>query len=226
MYTVAEIKMKNKALTILLDSGSIAFFMLFPHLVPLPFYSYTVICLLAMWFLLKKKGKTFTDIGLSKEGLNLKAVVIGIASAMVWISFMQIIYIPIIRNLFVVPEYTEYNFIRGSLQKLIAIISAAFLVGGFYEEIIFRGYIQAIFEKTIFKGSRTIWSILSTGILFGLYHWQQDIYAIMAAIFGGIFWGILYKKFDNNLWVVIISHSIFDSITLVLIYTGKFGHLV
>lgn len=85
----------------------------------------------------EKKGKTFTDIGLSKKGLNLKAVVIGIASALVWISFMQVIYIPIIRNLFVVPEYTEYNFIRGSLQKLIAIISAAFLVGGFYEEIIF-----------------------------------------------------------------------------------------
>lgn len=218
--------MKNKTLTILFDSGSIAFFMLFPHLVPLPFYSYAVICLLVMWFLLKKKGKTFTDIGLSKQGLHLKATIIGIASALIWISFMQLIYIPVIKNLFIVPEYTEYNFIRGSLQKLIAIIFAACLVGGFYEEIIFRGYIQAIFEKTIFKSSRKAWSILSTGILFGFYHWQQDIYGIIAAIFGGWFWGILYKKFGGNLWIAILSHALFDSITLVLIYTGKFGHLL
>lgn len=57
-------KMKNNALNKLTDAGGIVFLVLFPHLVPLPLYSYSIVCLLMIWFLLRKKGRTFRDIGL------------------------------------------------------------------------------------------------------------------------------------------------------------------
>jgi len=104
-------------------------------------------------------------------------------------------------------------------------ISAAWLIGGFYEEIVFRGYIQSLFEKWIPKRSGIPWSIVITALLFGIYHWQQDIFGIIAAMLGGLYWGFLYRKYNNNLWIVILSHALFDTITLLLIYTGVFGNL-
>lgn len=216
--------MENKALLLFRDIGIIAFLILFPHFVPLPFYSYSVVCLLLIWFLLRKEAKTFHDLGLSKNGLTIKAVLIGIVSALIWVGFMQFIYIPTIKYFFVVPDYTEYNFIKESPSKLIIIIVAAWLIGGFYEEITFRGYIQSLLDKRLTKNSM-LWSVIITSILFGLYHWQQDVFGMVAAVLGGFFWAILFKKFDNNLWIPILSHATFDTITLILIYTDKFGNL-
>lgn len=218
--------MTNKALRIVQDVGAIAFLITFPHFVPLPFYLYVIVCFLVVWLLLRKDGKTFRSIGLSKNGFTAKAVLIGIASALLWVGFMQFIYIPVIKHLFVVPDYTEYDFIKGNISKLLMIITAAWLIGGFYEEVVFRGYIQNVFEKRFFKGSAVIWSTIVTSVLFGLYHWQQDIFGMIAAVLGGVFWGSLYTKFDNNLWIPIISHAIFDTMTLLLIYFGGFGNLI
>jgi len=217
--------MKNKAIQITQDVGAIAFLLLFPHFVPLPFYSYAIVCFIVIWFLLRKAGSTFRNIGLAKKGFTAKAVLIGITSALIWVGFMQLVYIPVIKHLFVVPDYTEYNFIRSGISKLIMTMVAAWLIGGFYEEVVFRGYIQNLLEKRFFAGSTILWSIIVTSILFGLYHWQQDIFGVIAAVLGGLFWGILYKKFDSNLWVPILSHAIFDTVTLMLIYTNNLGNL-
>lgn len=217
--------MKIKVAPILKDVGIIAFLILFPHFVPLPFYSYAVVCLVLIWVLLCKEGKTFYNIGLAKNGITPKAVLIAIISALTWAVFMQFIYIPVIKRLFIVPDYTEYNFVRKSIATLLMTGAAAWLIGGFYEEIVFRGYIQFVLEKKVFKSWGIFLSITVTSILFGLYHWQQDIFGVIAAVLGGLFWGILYKKSDNNLWIPILSHAIFDTITLVLIYMDKFGRL-
>lgn len=78
-------------------------------------------------------------------------------------------------------------------------ILAALIIGGFYEEIVFRGYIQNVLEKRIFKRYSPIFNVLITSLLFGLYHLQQDIFGIIAAVMGGIYWSILFKKY-GNLW--------------------------
>jgi len=218
--------MKRKAFSIIQDIGFILFLVVFPHAVPLPFYSYAVICFLAIFLVLRRKGRTLRDLGLDKKNLSSRAILIGILSALAWVIFMQIIYIPVIKHLFNVPDYTEYNFIRSSIERLIMTIFAAWIIGGFYEEVVFRGYIQNILEKRLFKGMGHWLPMVITSILFGLYHLQQDIFAVIAACLGGLYWSILYKKGNNNLWVSIISHALFDMITLILIYTGKFGNLI
>jgi len=221
----ANYLLQNKTIRILKDLGIIAFLVLFPHFFPLPFYTYTVVCFLLVWMLLRKEGKTFKNIGLTKGGITVKAVVIAIVSAVAWVVLMQLIYIPIIKHLFSVPDYTEYNFITKSVPTLLITIAAAWLIGGFYEEVLFRGYMPYLLEKRLFKSSGLLPSVMATGLLFGLYHWQQGAFGIIAAALGGIFWGILYKKTGNNLWIPIFSHALFDTITLALIYSGTFGNL-
>lgn len=202
--------------------GFILFLLIFPHLVPLPFYSYAAVCFVANYFMLRRDGKSFRDIGLKKEKITLRAILLGFISAVAWVAFMQFFYIPGIKFIFHVPDYTEYNFIRSSLTRLLMTLVAAVLIGGFYEEVAFRGYIQNVLEQKILKKYSPLVSMFMTSLLFGLYHIQQDVFAIFAAFLGGLYWAILYRKFDN-LCIPIFSHALFDSITLILIYKGAFG---
>lgn len=205
---------------VIIDLGITLFLILFPHFIPLPFYSYTLVCLLIIYIFLKRKSKTFRDIGLKKNGISLKTIFIGISSALLWMAFMRWGFAPIISALFTVPDYTEYDFIKNNISNLMITIVAAWLVGGFYEEIAFRGIIGSALEKYF----KPLWvSVFISSMLFGIYHWQQGIFGIVAATLGGLYWSFIYLYFGRNLWNSILSHALFDTITLILIYLGLFG---
>lgn len=201
----------------------ILFVIVFPHYVPLPFYSYAIVCLGVLYFILRKNNKTFRELGLRKNGISAKAILVGVFSALVWVAFMRWIYLPIIQYFFIVPEYTEYDFIRNHPLNLAITLLAAWLIGGFYEELVFRGFIQHTIENWFGKKHGLCLSVSITSLLFGLYHWQQGLLGIIAATLGGLFWTFLLKRFGGNLWYPILSHAFFDTITLTLIYLGLFG---
>jgi len=205
------------------DILAILFVVLFPHFVPLPFYSYAIVCLGVVILVLRKDNKTLRDIGLKQKGISIKTFLVGIVSAIVWVAFMRWIYLPVIRYFFIVPDYTEYNFIQNHLLNFAIATIAAWIVGGFYEEIIFRGFIQKTIENWFTNKHSFLFAGLITSLIFGLYHWQQGFLGIIAATLGGLFWTYLFNRFGRNLWYVIFSHAIFDTITLTLIYLGLFG---
>jgi uncharacterized protein len=125
----------------LLKAFTIAFLVLFPHFVPLPFYSYAVVCLVVIIFCLRRQKKTLRDLGLKINGLTAHTLIVGVLSALLWIAFNKWVYHPFITHFFVVEPYTEYDFIRNKLSNLIITLVAAWIIGGFYEEIVFRGFI-------------------------------------------------------------------------------------
>ena len=202
---------------------AIIFVVAFPHFVPLPFYSYSIVCLGAVILILRKDNKTLRDLGLKQKGISIKTFLVGTVSALVWIVFMRWGYLPILKYFFTVPDYTEYNFIQNHLSNFIITTIAAWIVGGFYEEIIFRGFIQKIIEKWFDNKHSFLYAGLITSVIFGLYHWQQGYLGVISATFSGLFWTYLFMRFDRNLLYTIFSHAIFDTITLTLIYLGLFG---
>jgi uncharacterized protein len=202
---------------------AILFVVTFPHLVPLPFYSYAIVCLGVVIFILRKDNKTLRDLGLKQKGISIKTVFVGIVSAISWAACMRWIYLPVIQYFFIVPDYTEYNFIQSNVSNFVITTVAAWMIGGFYEEIIFRGFIQKTIENWINNKYSFLFAGLITSIIFGLYHWQQGFLGIIAATLSGLFWTYLFKRSGRNLWYTIFSHAIYDTITLTLIYLGLFG---
>jgi membrane protease YdiL (CAAX protease family) len=199
----------------------VAFLVVFPHFVPLPFYSYAVVCLAVIIFYLKRQRKTLSDLGLKRSGLTVHTLLVGIITASVWIAFNKWVYHPFITHFFVVPPYTEYDFIRNKLSNLIITLIAAWLIGGFYEEIVFRGFIQTTISEWFVKSNHSFWLAgLLTSVLFGLYHWQQGIFGIVPSFLGGLLWTWLLWRYRGNLWYPIISHAMFDTIALTMIYFG------
>lgn len=199
----------------------IAFLVLFPHYVPLPFYSYAIVCLAVIVLYLRRQKKTLRDLGLKRNGVTTHTLIVGIFSALLWISFNKWVYYPFITHFFVVPPYTEYNFIRNKLSNLILTLIAAWIIGGFFEEIVFRGFIQTTFRGWFTKSKNSfLLAGLFTSILFGLYHWQQGIFGMVSSFFGGLLWTYLLWRFKGNLWYPIISHAVYDTIALLMIYFG------
>src|SRR6476620_6802788 len=129
----------------------IAFLVLFPHFVPLPFYSYSVVCLAVLIFYLRRHKRALQDLGLKRNGLTAHTLIVGILSALLWIAFNKWVYHPFITHFFIVEPYTEYDFIRNKLSNLIITIIAAWIIAGFYEEIVFRGFIQAKVQEWFIK---------------------------------------------------------------------------
>jgi len=199
----------------------IAFLILFPHFVPLPFYSYALVCLAVIIFYLRRQKKTLRDLGLKGNGLTARTLIVGILSALLWVGFNKWVYHPLITHFFVVEPYTEYDFIRNNLSNLIITLIAAWIVGGFYEEVVFRGFIQTKIREWFIKSRHSFWLAgLLTSVLFGLYHWQQGIFGIVPSFLGGLLWTSLLWRYKGNLWYPIISHAIYDTIALTMIYFG------
>ncbi|MGE8379812.1 MAG: lysostaphin resistance A-like protein, partial [Sphingobacterium sp.] len=173
--------MEKKIVSAIGKLGFVVFLVIFPHFVPLPFYSYALVCFGAIFLMLRKEGKTFRDIGLIKGKFTSRAIILGVFTGLTWVAFMQFVYIPSIKYFFEVSDYTEYNFIKSNMTMLIMTVFAAIVIGGFYEEIVFRGYIQSVLEKRIFICFNPLISMLLTSLLFGIYHVQQDIFAVIAA---------------------------------------------
>jgi CAAX protease family protein len=199
----------------------IAFLILFPHFVPLPFYSYALVCLAVIIFYLRRQKRTLRDVGLKGNGLTARSLIVGILSALLWVGFNKWVYHPLITHFFVVEPYTEYDFIRNNLSNLIITLIAAWIIGGFYEEIVFRGFIQTEIREWFIKSRHSFWLTgLLTSVFFGLYHWQQGIFGIVPSFLGGLLWTFLLWRYKGNLWYPILSHAIYDTITLTMIYSG------
>jgi membrane protease YdiL (CAAX protease family) len=199
----------------------IALLVLFPHFVPLPFYSYAVICLAVIIFYLRKQKQTLRHLGLKHNGLTMHTLIVGILSALFWVAVNKWIYHPFITHFFAVEPYTEYNFIRSKLPNLIITLVAAWVIGGFYEEIVFRGFTQTTIRGWFVDSRNSFWlAALLTSIVFGLYHWQQGIFGVIPSFLGGLLWTFLLWRYKGNLWYPIISHAIYDTIALTMIYFG------
>lgn len=202
----------------------VLFLVIFPHVAPLPFYSYILVGFVAILVFQRSNGETLADLGLKKHGLTSHALIIGGGTAVIWTAFNQFVYIPLIFKLFTVPEYAEYDFIRNNPINLIITLVAAWVVGGFYEELVFRGFILSSLQRA-FRSINTsfILAAILSSILFGLYHLQQGIFGVIPSFAGGLFWSYLLYRYDRNLWYPILSHALYDTIALILIYFKLFG---
>jgi membrane protease YdiL (CAAX protease family) len=179
---------------------------------------------MVVWLYLKYISKeNFSDIFFSFKRFQLKTIWIGIIAAILLSLFFRFAWDPFINS--IIPsgkiDLSDFASIRNSPVNYAIVLLLALLVGGFYEEIIFHGFIFTRLEK-IFKGKwATITAFMLTSIIFGLYHFQQGLKGILLTTIAGAVYHVLILKFNRNLWYGVFVHAFFDFIGLTLIYLGK-----
>jgi uncharacterized protein len=214
----------SNILEIALSLLVIAFCFFIPHYAGLTIFIYPIVVLTIVWIYLKYISKeSFSDLFFSFKRFKIKAIWIGIISAILLTLFFQFAWHPLINK--IIPtgkiDLSDFSSIRNNPVSYIMILLLALIVGGFYEEIIFHGFIFTRLEK-IFKGKwATVSAFIIANVIFGLYHFQQGIKGILLAAVAGVAYHILILKFNRNLWYGLFFHAFFDFIGLTLIYLGK-----
>lgn len=214
-----NITVKNLLLSII----AISIVTVVPHLglIPLPF-GYAIPILLFVWLYLKYQGEEFSNIGFSLKAFHLKAVVMGSLIAILIFVFLHYLFFPLWGSFFNIDdvEVEWYQKIRGNTGFYIFILVMGWVVGGFYEEIVFHGFVFTRLEKIIPGKYATLIGFLLISILFGLYHIQLGTEGVMNAFLAGAGYHALTLYYKRNLWYGIFCHAAFDTIVITLLYLG------
>ena len=99
----------------------------------------------------------------------------------------------------------------ASIPELLSVIFIVALIPAVAEEFMFRGLIQRNFEK----GLTSIWGVIASGVVFGIYHLNPFSFIPLAII--GIYLGFLTFRSDS-IWVSVIAHFINNSLACVSLY--------
>lgn len=98
------------------------------------------------------------------------------------------------------------------------------LAAGFGEEIFFRGLLQAGIAQELTDlniAYPTFVSILAASVVFGVCHWVNREYALLATLIG-VYLGWLFVLTDNLL-APIVAHALYDFVALWYLVVWKNG---
>jgi membrane protease YdiL (CAAX protease family) len=117
------------------------------------------------------------------------------------------------------PTLEVFGAIQQSRGKLIAGIIAAWVMGGFLEEMIARGIVltslATFFAAWISLPIASAAAICITAIGAGLMHSYQGPRAVLIITQLSILLGLLFVISGFNLWAVMLCHGLYDTIAFV-----------
>jgi membrane protease YdiL (CAAX protease family) len=122
------------------------------------------------------------------------------------------------------PTLGAFKAIKGDLAMLVLGIAVVWILGGFLEELIFRGLMLQAIESLI-GGRLPVW--VSAAIAIGLaalgagvIHLYQGLRAAIIITQLSVLFGLTFVLSGHNLWAVILAHGAYDTIAFIRFSTG------
>ena len=116
----------------------------------------------------------------------------------------------------------RFENVPGNLSAYLFWIALAWGIGGFTEEILFRGFLIHRFGQVYRKIPLGVFvAVLLQGVFFGQQHYYYQGAAGWAATGAiGVVSGLFYVGLNRNLWPLILSHGLSNTVGLTLMYLG------
>jgi membrane protease YdiL (CAAX protease family) len=180
-----------------------------------------IIGFIYLTFFLKKQKLSWTDLGLKKDK-SYKLVLWFIVTAIVSL-FVILLASQIAEFFFDKPIKTNERFgdLSGNLDLTIAWILTGIIIGGFGEELVYRGFMINALEKVISKKYGIILAIFLPALFWGIrhYYYAHGYGSIMVFVMG-LYFGLIYIMNGRNLYPGITLHASFDTISFLGRYEG------
>lgn len=196
---------------------------LVPHsgIIPVPF-GYSIPVLIFIWLFLRKQKENFESLGFSFKRFGIKPLFIGELSGIVLFFFLTWIFFPLLEKVadLAPANLGDFAKLKGNTGFYIFLLIMGWIIGGFYEELVFHGFIFSRLEKIMAGQYATIVSFLLTNMIFALYHVQLGTSGIINAFIAGAFYQALMLYYKRNMWYAIICHAVYDTIALTFMYGG------
>jgi membrane protease YdiL (CAAX protease family) len=177
--------------------------------------------LLAALFLCVREG-SFAEIGFRRPASWSRTLALGVGIAVAAQLVFSTVIDPLLGRLTGSPiDLSSLDGIRGNLAPFIIMLAVGWIIGGFLEEMLFRGYLLRRIEYVLGerRGAKLA-AVLLTSVAFGMAHGYQDTAGMISTGLMGALLGVLYVWTRGNLWLPILVHGVSNTIGITLIYTS------
>jgi membrane protease YdiL (CAAX protease family) len=175
--------------------------------------------LVATW-LVRRRGQRWRDFGLSRPSW-LRAVLGAVAlyGALMAVSRWVVPLLAAWLGTSHQPSFMGY--IHGKLVPTLGWLAIGWLVGGFAEELLFRGFLLRRTAEALGGGP---WGqavgVAGQALLFGSLHWYGGAFAFVHAGVFALVMGLFYLVAGRNLWPLIVVHGLWNTLGIWSVYAG------
>ena len=195
-----------------------------PHLgVPMVLYPWFGLGLCTV--MLRVQGMRWADTGFRWRGLGMGAVLVGGFLGVLYAAVNFTLIGPMLALLLGErPDLSDFAFVRAHFSGYLIALALAWVIGGFYEELVFRGFLQASLTRCLPAGrARSGLAIVLTVLAFAAYHAQLGAFGVANALVFALFAAGVRSRWPANLWYVISFHACADMSAFTLIRLGYLG---
>ncbi len=116
----------------------------------------------------------------------------------------------------------RFAHLPGNFPAYLQWLAIAWIVGGFTEELLFRGFLISRFERLLARiPFAIVLAVLFQAVLFGHQHfYYQGLAGALATGLIAVVSGVIYVLLRRNIWPLILSHGLANTLGFTLIYLG------
>lgn len=175
---------------------------------------------LLVYMLIGDRRKKFESVGFNKPKNWISLILITLVFGIILELGFQSIVEPVIEkawgsNL----DLSNLEGIKGDPLNYILLLSIGWLVGGFLEEVLFRGFLLDRISQ-LFNNRKlgNILAILITSTVFGLAHMYQGYPGVIATGLISVILGVVYVNSKKVLWYSIFIHGFNNTVGITIIF--------
>ena len=173
------------------------------------------------WWLLHWRSLGWNSLGLRKPGVWWRAAAGAVALYLVNMALSQWAVPALAQRLHPQLQPSFMLYIRGDFPSFLLWLAIGWVVGGFMEECLFRGFLLTRIAQLFGGGAAALGvGIVAQALLFGSMHLYGGAFAFVYATVFALASGIFYLLMGRNLWPLIAVHGIWNSVAVWGVYSS------
>lgn len=181
----------------------------------------TILIYIAVLITLWAKGWDWKYFSMTRPNWP-KTILKGLLFAVGIFVLNDFIFQPFIESYIGRIDLSDVSGIEGNFTTYVVYILLGWVLGGFCEEIIYRGYVLKRLAVILGDTNKAwLFAAVTASIVFGFAHNYQGPSGIIATAIIALLFGLIFIFNKNNLMVLVLTHGIYNMIAITLIYLGK-----
>jgi membrane protease YdiL (CAAX protease family) len=170
--------------------------------------------------LLGRRQGSFAEIGFRRPASWWRTILLGVGIGIVAQIAFSVVIDPLLGNMTGKPiDVSAFDAVRGNIPNYLILLAVGWVVGGFLEEMLFRGYLLGRIRRGFGGGQvATLLAVILPAIAFGLAHHYQGPAGMISTGLLGTLLGAVFVRYRENLWLPILVHGSLNTIGITLIF--------
>lgn len=169
---------------------------------------------------MRLRKESFSVLGFKRDHRWKRMAVIVLVLSVFYTLFTLAVTLPILMHLTgQKQDLSSFLTLKGDISQLITFLIVIWSIAAIGEEIVYRGYllhrIQSIFTN---NQHSFIIAILVSSAFFGLAHTEQGLIGVIVTFIDAIYFNVLKKYYNDNLWASVFAHGFNNTIGVVGFY--------